>query len=293
MQGYDVNIRDAGHRAELLRDAKYFHFKGVEQKLIPCEISQNILRGRSEILLRLEDIRQSGVSFLPESADPIDGDSSVHESGSPHSTDISTSPVGWITYQRPYVDNAVHDLILEISSSEATKLDLAAMRAEFSGQTKARVASLFSVVANKLNLPATQPLGLMLLQSGGGIAVQPASPANSGVSGDRVRIQITRDAFVILDGESVDWDEASDEEEDSDEAMSEESTTLPRVRKWKEGATLDKDMEWWVRKGQWRLRVEKAEGAESTGKIEVVLCAVRLEGYTKEVHRNRGRGFLV
>jgi hypothetical protein len=66
LQGYDVNIRDAAHRAELLRDARYFHLKGLEQRLLPFEISHNMIRRRSEILLRLEDVRQSGVSFVPD-----------------------------------------------------------------------------------------------------------------------------------------------------------------------------------------------------------------------------------
>ena len=46
------------------------------------------------------------------------------------------------------------------------------MRASFADQTKARVASLFQVIANKMGLPATtQPLGLMMVERGGGIAV--------------------------------------------------------------------------------------------------------------------------
>lgn len=299
LQGYEVKIRDADHRAELLRDARYFHLKGVEQKLLPCEISQNVLRGRSEIVLRLEDIRQSGVNFLAEARGRFSqsGPSTGKSDSTGSSDDNAPLPTGWITYQRPYVDESAHDLILEISSSEATRLDLASMRASFHGQVKARVASLFSVIANKLNLPAMVPLGLMMMQSGGGIAAQAASPANSGVSGDRVRIRIDRDAFVTLDGDTVEWDdEEDDSSDDGDENMTDSSVAaaVPKVRKWKRERALNKEMEWLVQRGQWRLRVEQAEEPEGApGRVEVVLCAIRLEGYTREMHRNRTRGFLV
>jgi hypothetical protein len=295
LQGYDVNIRDADHRAELLRDARYFHLKGVEQKLIPCEISHNVLRGRSEIALRLEDIRQSGVHFLPE-AQSYTSQSKASSASKPDSPASGpegshTIPRGWIAYQRPYVDNTAHDLILEISS-EATRLDLASMRASFSGQVKARIASLFSVIANKLNLPAMVPLGLMMVQSGGGIAAQPASPANSGVSGDRVRIRIDRDAFVTLDGDSIEWDDSDDESNENITDESAAAAALPKVRKWKRDRQLNKEMEWLVQRGQWRLRVEAAEDLGSPSKVEVLLCAIKIEGYTREMHRNRTRGFL-
>ena len=300
LQGYEVKIRDPDHRAELLRDARYFHLKGVEQKLLPCEISQNVLRGRSEIVLRLEDIRQSGVNFLPEARGRLSQSgpaSNTKSDSTPSSDEGGPLPTGWITYQRPFVDDAARDLILEISSCEATRLDLASMRASFHGQIKARVASLFSVIATKLNLPAMVPLGLMMMQSGGGIAAQAASPANSGVSGDRVRISIDRDAFVTLDGDTVEWDddEDTDDDDNSDENMTDGSVAaaVPKVRKWKRERALNKEMEWLIQRGQWRLRIEAAEEPEgSPSRVEVVLCAIRLEGYTREMHRNRTRGFL-
>jgi hypothetical protein len=166
------------------------------------------------------------------------------------------------------------------------------MRAAFSGQIKARISSLFSVIANKLNLPAMVPLGLMMMKSGGGIAAQPASPANSGVSGDKVRIRIDRDAFVTLDNDVVEWDDGDDSsDENSNENMTDENA-LPKVRKWKRERALNKEMEWLVQRGQWRLRVEAAEESGGPSKVEVVLCAIKLEGYTREMHRNGARGFL-
>jgi hypothetical protein len=291
LQGYDVNIRDAEHRAELLRDARYFHLKGLEQRLLPCEISHNMLRGRGEILLRLDDLRQSGVCFI---ADP-DSPALVRESSnqSTSATPLSAleasnnTPTGWISYQRPFIDDMSHDLVLEISSSESMKLDIVAMRATFIGQTKARVASLFQVIANKLNLPAMMPLGLMMIHSGGGIAALPASPANSGLSRDRVRITIGKDAWVELDGAVLEWDDVA---EDEDQRLNDGD--LPAVKKWGDvDRELDKSMAWIVVKGQWRLRVEPAEDENS--KVEVSLCAVRIEAHSDELYRNRKRGFLV
>ncbi|RDI83036.1 hypothetical protein Vi05172_g6938 [Venturia inaequalis] len=298
LQGYDLPIRDAAHRAELLRDARYFHLKGVEQKLIPAELSFNLLRQRNEIVLRLEDIRQSGISFSAD-ANSTNPATPVGDNLAPS---ISTAvPRGWITYQRPYIDDSSTDLILEVSASESTTLHLSTMKASFDGQTKARIASLLSVVANKLNLPAMMPLGLMMLQSGGGIAKMPASPAHSGISGEKVRVSIDRDAYIIVDGSVVDWDTGDDDadaedddEDDDDDAFPSPKQKLilgmPKVKRWKEGRLIDREMEWIVRRGQWRLRVEGAEN--DSGRVEVSLRAVRLECFTEERERNSKRAFL-
>lgn len=297
LQGYDLPIRDVAHRAELLRDARYFHLRGVEQKLIPAELSYNLLRQRNDIILRLEDIRQSGVSF---SAD-ANSTNPATPAGENLAPSISTGvPTGWITYQRPYIDDSSADLILEISASESTTLHLANMKASFDGSTKARIASLLSVVANKLNLPAMMPLGLMMLQSGGGIAKMPASPAHSGVSGEKVRVSIDRDAYVTVDGSPIEWvdgddDADEDEEEDEDEDVFPSPTQktilgLPRIKSWKKGRLIDREMEWIVRRGQWRLRVGSAENDSS--RVEVSLRAVRLECFVGERERNSRTGFL-
>ena len=58
LKGYPVEVRGDEHRTELLRDARYFHLKGLEQRLIPHHISYNLARKTTEILVRLEDLRQ-------------------------------------------------------------------------------------------------------------------------------------------------------------------------------------------------------------------------------------------
>ena len=297
LQGYDVKIRDESHRAELLRDARYFHLRGIEQRLIPCSKSHNLLRNRQEILIKLEDIRQSGISFTPDPDSPgvFKDSTGPSNAATPLGAQEAAQnvPSGWISYQRPFVDEASCELVLELSSTEHMKIDVAAMRATFLGQTKARISSLFQVVANKLNLPATMPLGLMMMQSGGGMAAQPVSPANSGVSGEKVRVRIMRDAWVEVDGAAVEWgvdDDGMQQESTSFTAERESDRYLPPIKRWKDGEELYANAEWVVRKGQWRLRVEASE--DDSSKVEVVMCAVRIMAHTEERFRNAQRGFL-
>jgi len=150
--------------------------------------------------------------------------SSIPNNNSHASSSALSDPgsVAWVHYARPYEDERPYELVLEIGG-ESTKLyttgslspttptasgsiGVAArsgvtshMRAEFFGSVKARVAKLFEVVATKLNLPpTTQPLGLLM--ASGGASSQPATPGNTPLSEDLVRVLIEPDAHVVLDG---------------------------------------------------------------------------------------------
>ena len=79
LHGYPVNIRDETHRDELLRDARYFHFKGLEQKLIPHSISFNSLRQRNEIVLRLENMQKSGIHIVHDRPEEVSEDHGIAE----------------------------------------------------------------------------------------------------------------------------------------------------------------------------------------------------------------------
>ncbi|KAG5300365.1 BTB/POZ domain-containing protein [Histoplasma ohiense] len=181
LKGYPLHVRNEEHRAALLRDCRYFHFRGLEQKLVPHAISYNSLRRKSEIAIRLQDIRQSGVQFVNDVP----------------ASDRTTSG-GWVHYSRPFVDDTSHELIVEIGD-ENTLINLNSMRADFSGVAKARISSLFQVIANKMNLPTIAPLGLLMRS--GGFSKQPPSPGNTPLSDDRVKIRIDCDADIVLDGE--------------------------------------------------------------------------------------------
>lgn len=141
LRGYPLHVRDGDHRAQLLRDCRYYHLRGLEQKLIPHDIRFNAALQRSEILIRLEDVRPSGVQFISDD-----------------SATSSRPSAGRVAYARPFVDEKAYDLIIEIGN-ETTVIDIETMRADFFALTKARIGSLSQVVHNRINLPNTEPLG--------------------------------------------------------------------------------------------------------------------------------------
>ena len=299
LRGYPLRIRDKQHRAELIRDTRYYHFRGLEQKLIFHNITYNAERQVSEIIIRIEDLKQSGISFV--------GDASPSD----------RSPLGgWVNYSRPFVDETSYELIVEVGG-ECTKINLRSMRAEFFGDVKARIASLFQVVANKMNLPTNQPLGLMM--SSGGVAAQPVSPGNTPLSEERVKIRIDRDSHLILDGDDYTTDLLDDATDTPTSASApsndrlsvppsarpvqnlrtQSSASQPPPRKRKRLGTLDEFGEWIVNKGQWRLRIQEkvgpgriGTGALEEGRMEVVMVAVKLDAVSGQRGRNAGRGFL-
>ena len=241
LRGYPVRIRSEDHRQALLRDCRYFHFKGLEQKLIPHTISWNPCRGKQEIVIRLEDIRPSGISFVSDhpaaqaqaqasTATPSPSNNPtapVSSSSSPalHSPAAATASAGagsttasgpaytsgWINYARPFVDEHPRELIIECSG-ETTWIDWRQSRAIFSGTTNQRISALLQVITNKLGLPVSHeyPMGLKMMSermNGGSAASSggPTSPGLTPLSEDRVKIRIGPECYLDLDGEEV-WD---------------------------------------------------------------------------------------
>lgn len=290
LRGYPLHIRNEEHRAQLLRDCRYFHLRGLEQKLIRHQISYNLARGRSEIVLRLEDVRQSGISIALD----------------PNTAEVGGLS-GWVNYARPYVDDKAYELVLEISD-EACRIHLHSMRAEFFGDAKARISRLFEVIATKLNLPTSQPLGLLM--SKGGASSQPASPGNTPISEDQVRIVLDGDAHVILDGKT--YTSLSSDEGDNTASMASSVHAIddspidsaagqppPRKRRRAEisyGSGSGTEESWIVKTGQWRLRIQNTRngnsGGNGKGGVECLLIAVKLDAYSGEYGRNSQRGFL-
>ena len=283
LRGYPLHIKDEDHRAELLRDCRYFHLKGLEQKLIRHHISFNFARRRQEICLRLEDVRQSGISVVWDSTMPAP------------EPQTQGGLVGWVNYARPFVDDKAYELVLEIGD-ECTKIHLHTMRAEFFGNGKTRISKLFEVIATKLNLPTTQPLGLLMAK--GGASSQPASPGNTPISEDQVRVVLDAEAFVLLDNRE--W-HGSPREDDASSAtssiqdlgnespVSSVSGQPPRKRK-RVDISGGNEETWIVRTGQWRLRVQNAKNGK--GGVECVLVAVKLNALSGELGRNAQRAFL-
>lgn len=279
LHGYPIRIRDETHRDELLRDARYFHFKGLEQKLIPHSISFNSVRQRSEIVLRLENVQKSGIHIIHDRAEEV-----IEEGGI---AAFAESMSGWVNYSRPYVDDAPAELVLEIGA-ESTRLHFTTdgPRAEFFGDTCARVSKLFEVIATKLGLPpTTQPLGL-LMASGGARSLR-AVPGNTPLSEDLVIVRLGPEAAVTLDGEDYTYTPPHlAENADSAGANS-------RKRRRTEGALSDEPLEgenWTIKRGQWRLRIQRSTHGKSN--FECAMEAVCLEAFSSELGRNKTRGFL-
>ena len=312
-RGYPLTIRDANHRAALLGDCKYYGFKGLMHKIFAHEISYNAERGSSEIVMRLQDLYKSGVSLYRDAS----------------ASDQSLLG-GWVYYSRPFVDDTSYEVVVEIGNEE-TKIDFRSMRADFFGDTKARISSLFQTVADKMNLPSTLPLGLMM--AAGGASAAPATPANTPLSEDRVKIHIGPDAHVILDGQDHVMDAntttntvtSGSSQTEADEVSTPSSThgvastTISRrapqttqqqppsphpppskKRKRKEGS-LDEAGDWIVKKGLWRIRVQPKSEPQlpsqrgkvpEQGGMEVVLWAVKLDAVGGQRGRNIGRGWL-
>ncbi|TDZ25543.1 Uncharacterized protein Cob_v001590 [Colletotrichum orbiculare MAFF 240422] len=318
LRGYPVTIRNETHRAELLRDCRYFNFKGLEQKLIPHHVSYNQTRRRDEIVIRLDDILKSGISVA------ADISSAAAPASSP--TDLFA---GWVNYARPYVDDRPAELVLEIGG-ESTRLHFqpssSFVRAEFFRDTRARVARFFEVVATKLNLPpTTKPLGLLM--ASGGASSQPPTPGHTPLSDDLVRVVLDADTSVTLDGKPYPLHDAAEDLANPVSAtsstgqgggvespaagaaaaagVSSSSTFLPNSRKRRRvdsighsaaadrhghsHATLAAE-EWVVRTGQWRLKIQGSRSGKSA--VECILVAVKLDAYSSENARNATRGFL-
>lgn len=184
------------------------------------------------------------------------------------------------------------------------------MRVEFFGETKTRMSKLIEVVATKLNLPVKQPLGLLM--KNGGANSGPASPGNSGLSEEMIKVVVGKDCGVVCDGKVADLNGATDGissidgQGSSKKRRIEDGIALPVNASVGPGAI--KDESWIVKSGQWRLRVQNRGGALQGARMgmgvggqafvnakaewECVLIAVRLDAVSGERGRNLGRRFL-
>ena len=65
LQGYDPPnaSADPAHREAMLRDARYYHLRGLEQRLVPHRISHNPHTAEYEIALRFTDVKPQGLSL--------------------------------------------------------------------------------------------------------------------------------------------------------------------------------------------------------------------------------------
>lgn len=219
---------------------------------------------------------------------------------------------------------------------EQTKVDWRSGRAEFSGTTNQRVSALFQVIANKLGLPIghERALGLVLMSqngiNGSVGAAGPASPGNTPLSEDRVKIKIGPDCYVRLDGEEC-WDRDGLHSHGDHDHLEADSAFGPpgsdagrsagaqspglqwqgitsrpasakpfmgvqggsRKRQKRRGSMDEAGGEWIVKRGQWRIRVQTTQGIDGRSGFEVILVGVKLDAFSSEYGRNSQRGFLI
>lgn len=263
LRGYPLHIKNDEHREELLRDCRYFHLKGLEQKLIRHDISFNLSRHTEEITLRLQDLRQSGISVAPPS-EPANG------------------LLGWAAYSRPFSDDKAYELVVEIGD-ECMRLHLHSMRAELSGDGKTRMLRLFQVIATKLNLQNTQ----QLLAKNDGSSNASASPGGTPIGEDLIPVIIDSDAWVQLDGK--DW-RREDFEGGSIGSPASSAAGQPPIKRRRMDMATDEEESWIIKTGQWRLRVQQPRNGRRG--VECILVAVKLDAMSGETIRNARRGFL-
>ncbi|KAL8637043.1 MAG: hypothetical protein Q9228_005641 [Teloschistes exilis] len=282
LRGYALTIQNEDHRSQLLKDARYYNLRGLEQKLIPYTVTHNIDRRISEIVIRLQDIKASQISIL----------SDVRKSTDPASPTPQPLRSGWVTYARPFVDETRHELILE--TSDPMLLNLETCRLTLFGTTRSRVTSLFQTVANKLNLPTTAPLGLMMLASEGA-STQTLSPSSTPLSEDQVKVRFGNDTHIILDGVDRAFDELQwclVEEESTGETTSSDRPSKRRREDFGDTAS-SKPQFWALNRSQWRLRIQPRPVSSAGGsEVEIVMVAVKIDATSKQKTRNVQRGFL-
>ncbi|GFF31421.1 uncharacterized protein YDR132C [Aspergillus udagawae] len=248
LRGYPLQIKNEEHRAELLRDCRYFHLRGLEQKLIPHHISFNPIRHRSEIVIRLDDVRPSGIRHARDD--------------NPKHTGPATRD--WVMYARPFVDETPHDLILEIGD-ESTILDAPAMRAGFLNLAKARMSSLAQVIAKNIGLEGKGPL------------YRTGESAHPSTGGDSFSIRLERETELVLNGQTVDY-------LDFPGATAESSERPPAKRKRVEEDLESGCLV--VRKGQWRLVVDS--GPAASAELVLIAVKLDVYTEEKMRNRSRG-----
>jgi hypothetical protein len=252
LRGYPLHIRNDEHRAELLRDCRYYHFRGLEQRLIPHHISFNLARGRNEIVLRLEDVRPSGV--------PGEQD-------------------GFVQYSRPFVDEPPHELVVEVSG-ECMSIDTSCLRAELLGAAREQLCKIAQAVASRRGWTAVDG-------AAPGVRVRFEMQSEIMVDGQEYQTDwcaVERRLISVNMGMGMN----NNMNMIPGMMMGEPSPQPAAKRRREDGGSPDGLMLWVVRKGQFRLQAV----VDDMGRMETVLVGVKTEMCTSERWRNSQRGFL-
>lgn len=259
LRGYPLHIRDDSHRAALLRDCRYYRFTGVEQLLIPFDISYNVMRQESEIVVRIEDIKTSGLSL---------NTSSIHD--------------GFVRYARPFADKTPHYLIAQISGGSIT-LDVINMVAILHSPIKQQLKSVMQALEK----------GLERTVSAAGMSQRPSARLMFNENG--LRVMIDEDSDVVLDGKSYDAKTLEGLGAASFGGFPSDGTSLGTKRRREE--TEDKPATWTICNSQWRIRLQASSPPISDppameSNVEPILVAVKIDAVSQERRYNQRRNFL-
>ncbi|QIW96535.1 hypothetical protein AMS68_002053 [Peltaster fructicola] len=280
LKGYELTIRDESHRADLLRDARYFHFKGLEQRLIPHKITYNLARQRSEILLRPGDIRKEGLS--------VQGD-----------TPASPTP-GWIVYQRPHVDQEARTLIIEIGGDESAILSIASPigtsgvrlgRLSFYGKILDTINRLFGLITSKSVTHTTLP---STTTPSSNLRSVPPSPSVASVSDEKVKVRIGPDADLTVNGRKWPFRNADSDGDDRIETSSATAPGRTMPRRTSSERIQQEGLELVLSRSQWRIRVQPSDATADVDNpaVEIILGAVKIDGFSNERAWNAAQSFL-
>ncbi|KAK9450166.1 uncharacterized protein V1518DRAFT_413151 [Limtongia smithiae] len=95
LKGTPLKFQSMEYRDLLIKECRYYHFRALEQKLIPVKISRNLLTGRDEICLRLCDVKPGSTSLVPCGPEK-----------------------SRVQYKRPFTDDPDRELVLEVGSED-------------------------------------------------------------------------------------------------------------------------------------------------------------------------------
>jgi hypothetical protein len=310
LRGYEVTIRDETHRRMLLRDARYFHFRGLEQRLVPHRIGYNFLRRRHEIFMMLEDVKLSKLEVQMDEIEKPRGGRGF---------------MGFAQYARPFCDDLHSELVVEIGEE--------LMTLQFEGSHGPRAEFDSATLIRRL-LNKVAQVGLLEGEGTVDSATVGTTETRRGV--ETVSVDLN-DAHVTLDGKPWKWTEASLTTADqpqphppadyhsaratyhsssagkdlisgtSSDGPSGEGPPKKRQRTEvdrqivdstaSDGAGVsagaevqDAPSRWAVQRGQWRIRVQRPHG--SPHGVEVVLVGVKIVATSGEWGRNEAMEFL-
>jgi hypothetical protein len=269
MEGYELDVQNDVHRQNLVKDARFYNLRHLAESLTPSRIHTNPFRGNArELLISLTDFRSSNCRIAW----------------------VENAPYGWLEYKRAHdVDKEFLNLLLQIDDDG------------------------FIMGAGKIMLINRTALnGMKALKE---IAEDRKTEARAGVLGPEfvVRIEIPGECHCVIDGtERIPESLFEGEGAAAVPSVAGENAKTPSVKKRKfdeteedrEDATstsqristvATRPKSYALKRSMWRVKVKgnsvPGSSAATTGTYQqqvaagrrnLVLVAVKLEGWTRE-----------